>query len=817
MNRLSLMLAVVLCASASSCDTGTGTGAGTGAGTGTAARWISHPEAAAADAGKQPIALQFRREVVLAQEPAVFRVRVSADNRFILYVNERRVGAGPARGDLKHWRYETLDLAPYLRSGANVIAAQVWNDAGPAPMAQVSSGRTGFWLSAEEASHADLIDTGAEWKVRLDRSRSVEAGRPALQKLLGGGFYAAGPQETFDGALLQPDWASPTSRATDWQSAALLNDAESGAWTLVADSLPQMRRDRVASGRTVRASGVAPGDFPERPVTVPANSEASILIDAGRVLAAYPALVVSGGRGARVTVAYVEALYDPQARTVDINAPTRTRFTDRAAVKDGLALGITDTFKPDGAAQRRYEPFWWRVWRFAEIKVTTGAEPLTLHDFETWETGYPFIERGRFVSNDTELNAIWRTGWMTGLVDAHETYMDSAYWEQLQYIGDTRIQMLISYAVSGDARLAVQALDASEHSRVVAGLPLTRSQWPSVLNQVIPPFSLLWIGSLHDYWMHQPDTAVILRNLPGTRSVLDEFARYVQPTGLVGPIPGWPFVDWRPGLDGWADREKGMLSCIITMQYFGALREAADLERALGDAARSTNYLQLADNVRKGLSSECWDAKRGLYADTPAKTTFSQHGAVLAVLYDIAPADQHRTLLEKVMVPGGGIDAPVGITPTSYYFSFYLARALVHAGMADQYLEMLKPWRAMLQQGFTTWPETPDPTRSDTHAWAGHPTTGLLTYVAGINPDAPGFARVRIEPHLGLLTTLDAALAHPSGLIETRYELQPGRLSAVITLPNGVSGTFSWKGQTSPLNPEKNEITLVEGTREKGS
>ena len=38
----------------------------------------------------------------------------SADNRFILYVNGARVGDGPARGDLTHWRYERFDLAPYL-------------------------------------------------------------------------------------------------------------------------------------------------------------------------------------------------------------------------------------------------------------------------------------------------------------------------------------------------------------------------------------------------------------------------------------------------------------------------------------------------------------------------------------------------------------------------------------------------------------------------------------------------------------------------------------------------------------------------------
>jgi hypothetical protein len=95
-------------------------------------------QAVAADAAQAPISLQVRREINLGAKPRNFRVRVSADNRFVLYVNQQRVGAGPARGDLKHWRYEVLDLAPFLRRGANVIAAHVWNDGKTAPLAQIA-------------------------------------------------------------------------------------------------------------------------------------------------------------------------------------------------------------------------------------------------------------------------------------------------------------------------------------------------------------------------------------------------------------------------------------------------------------------------------------------------------------------------------------------------------------------------------------------------------------------------------------------------------------------------------------------------------
>jgi alpha-L-rhamnosidase len=295
--------------------------------------------------------------------------------------------------------------------------------------------------------------------------------------------------------------------------------------------------------------------------------------------------------------------------------------------------------------------------------------------------------------------------------------------------------------------------------------------------------------------------------------VLEEFARYTEPSGLVGPMPGWPFVDWKPGLDGWAERGTGIRSCIITMQYVGALHEAADLERAAGDGTRAARYIAFAKKSSDGVNAECWDERRGLYADTPEKVRFSQHANVLAVLHDIAPASQHQALLDRITVRGRGIDPPEGITGTSYYFSFYLVRAMAHAGLTDRYVDLLQSWRDLLQRNFTTWPETPDPSRSDTHAWSAHPTSGLLEYVAGIKSAAPGFTRVAIEPHLGTLTSLDAAVAHPRGLIETRYSFRNGKLSVSIVLPKGLDGQFEWRGQRRALSPGRNRFGLIEPDR----
>ena len=54
--------------------------------------------------------------------------------------------------------------------------------------------------------------------------------------------------------------------------------------------------------------------------------------------------------------------------------------------------------------------------------------------------------------------------------------MDTPYWERLQYVGDTRIQALISYAVAGDDRLARQAIQAFDASRITDGI--TQSRYP---------------------------------------------------------------------------------------------------------------------------------------------------------------------------------------------------------------------------------------------------------------------------------------------------------------------------------------------------
>ena len=59
----------------------------------------------------------FRKAFVLDQIPEELAVHVSADNRYNLFVNGQHVCYGPAKGDLKTYKYDIIDLAPFIKTG----------------------------------------------------------------------------------------------------------------------------------------------------------------------------------------------------------------------------------------------------------------------------------------------------------------------------------------------------------------------------------------------------------------------------------------------------------------------------------------------------------------------------------------------------------------------------------------------------------------------------------------------------------------------------------------------------------------------------
>jgi hypothetical protein len=758
------------------------------------ARWISTPQASPFDFG----VYHFRRAFTLAARPSRFVVHVTADQRYELYANGRRVSTGPARGDLFHWRYETVDLAPWLTAGKNVLAAVVWNFGQYAPESQVTA-QTGFLLQGDTAAER-VVDTGRAWKTIRNQAYEPIPFTSADMR----GYFVVGPGERVAAERYPWGWETTAFDDSSWPEAqagspGAPRNASDGPnrWMLVPRSIPAMEEKTERIAKLREASGVTPpAGFPAQTArwSVPAGAKARLLLDQGALTTAYPELVVSGGKGAKISLAYAESLFEPG------NYPGNLRKGNRDEVQGKRFLGYRDEFLPDGGDRRLYRSLWWRTWRYMEVQIETAGAPLVIEDLRGVFTGYPFERKAKFDAGSRELDRILDVGWRTARLCAHETYMDCPYYEQLQYVGDTRIQALVSLYMSGDARLVKNAISQIDDSRTPEGATFSRA--PTRQQQYIPPFSLWWIGMVHDYWRYQDDAEFVRSMLPGVRAVLGFFGRHQKPGGSLAFMPWWNYVDWVSVWRGGAPpREADGSAAPIDLQLLLALDWSADLEEALGSKARAAEDRRAAVELRETIRRLYWDAGRKLFADTPKKASFSQHANVLAVLAGVVKGQEARELALRTL-------DDKTLTPTSIYFRHYLFTALNHVGEGDRYLDLLGDWRRMLEIGLSTWAEKADPTRSDCHAWTASPNYELFHTVLGIDSAAPGFRRVLVRPFPGKLTRVSGAVPHPKGEIRVELARQGSEWTAKIELPAGVDGDFEWRGRRQPLRSGANTVRV---------
>ncbi len=749
------------------------------------AQWITYPAVSLTDYG----VFHFRKTFNLHIQPDEFIIHISGDNRYRLFVNGIEVCNGPARGDLANWRFETMDIARYLKPGKNVLAAVVWNFGEFMPISQISF-KTAFIIQAN-SNVEKKVNTGNNWKVYKNEAYAPVNESP---------YTTIGPGDDVNGSKYPYGWELIDFNDKEWKSPKLLGvGIPKGKftfwdWALIPRNIPFMEYKLQRIHEVKRTENITLGENflkGESPINIPANSKVKILFDQTYLTTAYPEILVSGGKGSIIEISYAEALVDKKGvkgNRNQIDNKTMPSFS-------------SDIFRPDGGEKRRFQPLWFRTYRYLELTVESKNEPLIIEDFYGYFTAYPFEEKALFKSNDPALQSIWEVGWRTARLCAGETYYDCPYYEQLQYVGDTRIQALISLYVAGDDRLMRNAIEQFHNSMLPMGL--TQSRFPSWQPQVIPTFSLIWIEMIHDYWMHRDDQEFVKRYLNAIRNVLYWYGQQIDESGMLGPMDWWNFVDWSFG--PWESQKPiggtpaGAIdgnSSIITLQYVHALQMATELFEAFEDKHLAQEYRKLSQSLISSSYKLCWDNVKGLLSDTPEKTSFSQHANILAILTGMFKPQDNKTIFDKVL-------HDENIIQTTLYFKFYLIQAMAEVGFADDYLSILDSWTEMINMGLTTFAETPEPTRSDCHAWSASPNYHFFSIICGINPMTPGFKTVIIEPHLGSLKYIEAKMPHFAGdIIVELKQIKEDGIEGIVVLPEGLSGKFVWNGK---------EINLISG------
>ncbi len=747
------------------------------------ARWCSVPaEQRRACAGLN-VERAYFRIAFAAQRNEAITLALSAVDRYRLFVNGAHVAAGPMRGDRFRHFIDEVDLAPYLADGENVVAVAVTSYVPGEALDALVKGPVAVWsraggplLLARSDSRPDLDTQSGNWRVLGDRSttwvRNQESGYTAPTEVCAYQDYPRGWMDRGYAA----EWPAPDLR---WGNASNLW-GELPPMPLYERTLPLFPMRKRAFARAMQSRDEAAVPY-ALPLTLPPYCRAVLELDMGELIDGFFFVKTQGGAGGCVRATYAETYKLPDGTKAD-----------RCDTHNGSISGKFDELWPDGGACS-FERLEMHALRFVRLELQTADQALTLSDVGAWESGYPLEAPASFTAPEHWMQPVWDISLRTLRRCMYETYMDCPYYEQLQYIQDTRLQMLYTYRCDGDARLPRQTLDDFHASLLPEGI--LQARYPCQITQVIPNFALHWIFMLEDYVWQTGDESPALLYRPTVDAVLSWFDRRLTKDGLVGKLPYWPYFDW---VEGWktgnppaADSEAGVAS-VFSMTYVIALRTASRLVRKERPAL-AQEYDARADRLVDALNRLCYDEKAGVYLDGPGRTELSQHAQVFAVLCGAAAGARAHTALMHAL-------QDESMAPCSFTMQYYLFRALETAGMYDRTAALWDLWKGLPSLNLTTVPEVPGPrTRSDCHAWGALALYEFPAKFAGLSPDAPGWAAIRVEPKALWLLSFQGAFPTPGGMADIAWEKTGDRLRLHGRLP-AVPATLVHAGREHVLS-----------------
>jgi len=761
------------------------------------AQWIMHPTAEPQAASM----VLFRKNFVLQTKPKTFVIHVSADNHYRLFVNGIYITRGPARGDISHWFFETLDIAGYLQSGNNTIAAEVVNW-GPKRSFTFFSQMTSFILQGDSLAGKLVNTSGGSWKCLQNDGWSPKmVDWMTDRNTIDFGLYVGNPTDSIRADKYPWGWETTAFDDSKWLPAKWCDIAGGrdeqfaggilygGGKLLIPRRTGILKEEKVLFAGIRRSSGMeVKEDFRigTGSLTILANKKVSILIDQAEETMGYPEMLVSGGKDARIQAMYAENLI----------VKNHSQKGNRSQIEGKYLVGIKDVFIPDGNKNRLFKPTYLRAFRYIQLDIQTGNSSLVIEKYYHVSCHAPIEQKAIFESDSPLTQWIMDAGWRTVSICAQDMLLSDAAYEQMQYTGDSRVHNLSLLTLSGDDRLTRNALIQFDQSRIPEGL--TYACYPNPFHLIIPSYSLIWIDQVHDYMMWKDDKVFISQFELGIGNVLHWFEQKMQSNGLMGKMDWWGALAWpRHYLNGEPPTVYEGNCTLYTLHYAYTLRHAANIFEYLGKKDQATTYRNRADEICKAVNQLCKNAD-GFYIESPDNKQVSQITNLMAIVAEATSGEEAKRLMHQLLEPKdwfGQVDL---------FLHLYLFEAMNKTGLQEQFLPELSEWQLMKERGMSTCAEVPlewgeENQRSECHPWSTVPAYFLFRTVCGINPTSPGFKTVEIAPAFGELTSIKAVYPHPLGNIELDLKKMDSRVEGTIFIPKEIEAYFVWGTQKISL------------------
>ncbi|MBT9836798.1 MULTISPECIES: alpha-L-rhamnosidase C-terminal domain-containing protein [Clostridia] len=719
----------------------------------------------------------FRKEIDIQRMPQKGIIQVSADSRYKLYVNGQLAEIGPCKGDRQIWFADKVNLMPYLKKGKNVLAVRVLRY----PTVQ-NKGCFGIYRTEFPGFFAEgkiLDDEGKEysldardgWKVRKDENFHIvsESELFAPLQIL----------ENTRGALWQAGWMNPGYDTEGWEAPYRYSDMNQAVspGNLQKRPIPFLFRKESRFGDVVQTQDkiISKEEWQkflngEQSILIPPNAKVSVEISAGVERTAYLHLALEQGAKAQISILQSEG-YVLGGERGDLKVPVKGNRED---YKAGFLAGFTDHYICAGFGTKEspevYEPFWFRTFRFIRFEMKTYEEPLVLRNFTYTETGYSLNVQTKADASDERFKKIWEISERTLRCCMHETYEDCPFYEQLQYAMDIRAQILYTYAISADDRLARKCMEDFRRSQRYDGL--LNCAAPRYDASVIPGFSIYYILMLYDHMMYFGDKELLENHMPTVEGILQFFHRNRNSKGYVEKIGGlngkarfWSFIDWAVEWENTTGIPPAVLKGPVTMEsllYILGLQKAAKIAEYLDRKEQSALLMQRAEQVQEAVRTFC-TGKDGMLQDGPGIEEYSQHTQVFAVLTDTVAGEQAKENLRKTIL------YKEKYSQCSVAMVYYLFRALEKTGMYELTESYWNIWQRMIDKYTTTCVEDEVQERSECHAWGALILYELPSVILGIRPSAPGYEKMEVKPVPGYLKSARGQVITPKGMVNVEW------------------------------------------------
>ncbi len=505
-------------------------------------QWIT--TAAARNAPNEWLA--YTHDVQVARVPAQARLRIAADSKYWLWVNDQLVvfEGGLKRGPTpQDTYYDEVDVAPFLRPGNNKLYVQLWYF-GKDGFSHKSSGRAGLLVDGQIGDQP--VASGAAWRV---------APLPAF-----GTAPAPQPNSRISEASLVYD-ARLAAQPLAWQPAREVGPAGTAPWNqLVRRPIPQWKNFGLTPYRNAAR-------YERRGDTImcrlPYNAQIT------------PYLRVNAPAGQRIVM-----------------------VTDNYVRFNGSSVNVRGEYiTKDG--EQEYESPGWLNGHWVYYVVPAGVQVLEL---KYRETGYHSEFAGRFTSSDPFLNRLWQKAQRTLYLTMRDNYMDCPDRERAQWTGDAVLESEESfYALDTQSHalarkwlrelVAWQRPDHSLYSPVPAG------NW----DQELPDQILATVGyyGLWTYYLHTGDRQTVADLYPHVQRYLALWEK--RPDGLMAIRKGgWLWGDWGDNRD--------MLP-LFNAWYYLALKGNYLLAKELGLTADAARHAQAMRALARAFNQTFWNGQ----------------------------------------------------------------------------------------------------------------------------------------------------------------------------------------------------------------